>query len=323
MSAATGATIRPVLAMGEVLIDFIVADESTSLETAETFVARAGGAPANAAVALARLGISSAFCGVAGDDPFGARLRGELAAQGVDVSRLRSTGDAATTFAYAWKDVRGDGHFWLLRGADTLLNDEDVAAAGIPGLAALVVGSVALAEQPSRSAIERAVGDARRAGIPVVFDVNLRPSLWRHLGEARAVSEQTAAESTVVKLSLDDANGLYDAGISAEGAIARILALGPAAVVLTDGVRGCWFASQSDPAVTHVPAFAIDAIEPTGAGDAFTAALIARLLASGWSDLSEADIQFAAAAGALATTKRGAWEGLPSRRQLAAFLETS
>lgn len=323
MPAATDSKTRPVLAMGEVLIDFIVADEATSLETAETFVARAGGAPANAAVALARLGLPSAFCGVAGNDPFGARLRTELAGQGVDVARLRSTGDAATTFAYAWKDGRGDGHFWLLRGADTLLNPDDVEAANVPALAALIVGSVALAEQPSRSAIEHAVSVARLAAVPVVFDVNLRPTLWRDLGEARAVSELIAAKSTVVKLSLDDAKGLYGAGINPEGATARMLALGPAAVVLTDGDRGCWFASQDAPGVAHVPAFAIDAIEPTGAGDAFTAALIARMLASGWSAPTDTDIRFAAAAGALATTKRGAWEGLPSRDQLTAFLDTA
>jgi sugar/nucleoside kinase (ribokinase family) len=314
---------RPVLALGEVLVDFIVADEATSLETAQTFAARAGGAPANAAVALARLGISSAFCGVAGRDPFGVRLQRELAAQDVDVSRLRLTAEAATTFAYAWKDARGDGHFWLLRGADTLLSDGDIAAADIPDLAALVVGSVALAAQPSRGAIERAVAAARQAAVPVVFDINLRPTLWADLGAARVVSEQIAARSTVVKLSLDDARGLYDPAIAPEGAVQRVLALDPLSVVLTDGDRGCWFASHAHPEVVHVPAFAIAAIEPTGAGDAFTAALIARLLASGWSPPTAADARFAAAAGALATTKPGAWEGLPSRDQLSAFLASA
>ena len=323
MAVATGATSRPVLAMGEVLVDFIVADDATSLQTAEMFAARAGGAPANVAVALARLGLASAFCGVVGDDPFGTRLRAELAEQRVDVARLRSTGDAATTFAFAWKDSRGDGHFWLLRNADTLLNDGDVAAAGIPALAALVIGSVALAEQPSRGAIERAVLTAREAGVPVVFDINLRPTLWRDLGEARTASERIAAESTVLKLSLDDARGLYGSEIGPDSAILRLLTLGPQAVILTDGERGCWLASRDVPGVTRVPAFSIDAVEPTGAGDAFTAALISRLLDSDWSAPTPEDVRFAAAAGALATTRRGAWEGLPSRDQLQSFLESA
>ncbi len=71
-----------VLAIGEILVDFIVADGATTLESAETFVARSGGAPANASVALARLGLASAFCGVVGDDQFGSRLQAELAAEG-------------------------------------------------------------------------------------------------------------------------------------------------------------------------------------------------------------------------------------------------
>jgi sugar/nucleoside kinase (ribokinase family) len=308
--------------MGEILVDFIVADGATSLETAKTFVARAGGAPCNAVVALARLGVPSAFCGIAGADPFGYRLRSELGAEGVDTTRLRLTDAQGTTFAYAWKDDGGDGHFWLLRGADTTLNNADVDAADVPSTAALVVGSVALAAQPSRSAIERAAETARAAGVPVVFDVNLRPSLWRNLGEARAVAETIARLSTVVKLSLDDAIGLYG-DVDSAGAIGLVSRLGPLAVVLTDGGRGSWFASRAQERVTHVPAFHVDAIEPTGAGDAFTAALVTRMLDSDWSPPTAADLQYASAAGALATTRHGAWEGLPSRRQLDAFLATA
>jgi fructokinase len=314
-----GAAARPVLSMGEILIDFIVADGATSLETAETFVARAGGAPCNAVVALARLGVPSAFCGVAGGDPFGKRLRTELAGEGVDTSRLRLTDAKGTTFAYAWKDARGDGHFWLLRGADTALDRADVDAAGIGDVSALIVGSVALAAQPSRSAIEYAVDVARSGGVPIVFDVNLRPSLWPDLDDARAAAEGIATSSTVVKLSLDDAMGLYGA-IDPATALERVLDLGPRAVVLTDGDRGSWFASAGERRPTRVPAFAVDAIEPTGAGDAFTAALISCLLASDWEPPTESDVRYASAAGALATTRRGAWEGLPSRQQLASFL---
>ncbi len=310
----------PVLSMGEILIDFIVADGATSLETAETLAARAGGAPVNAAVALARLGLPAAFCGVVGDDPFGIRLRRELTATGVDASRLRQTRDAATTLAYAWKDDRGDGYFWLLRGADALLDQGDVDAAGIGKITALVVGSVALAARPSRDAIEMAVAQAGKDGVPVVFDVNLRPTLWPDLAAARPICEAIARQSRLVKLSLDDARGLFGTEATPEDAIRRAQTLGSGWVVLTDGERGCWFSSGSDSAVAFVPAFAVDAIEPTGAGDAFTAALIARMLDSSWSSPNFEDVRYASAAGALATTRPGAWEGLPDRRQLHQFL---
>jgi fructokinase len=318
MFAKEKSSTGQILAMGEVLVDFIVADGATALDSAEIFAARSGGAPANASVAAARLGLASAFCGVVGDDPFGSRLQSELAAEGVDTSRLRQSGEASTTIAFAWKDPGGDGHFWLLRGADVLLSEADVASAGITSLGALVVGSVALSAQPSRSAIERAVGLAHQAGIPVVFDVNLRPSLWTDLTSARPVCEEVARRSRLVKLNLDDAGGLYGRDVTPDAAIETVLSLGPSAVVLTDGERGCWFNSSSS--VAFVPAFRVQAVEPTGAGDAFTAAIIARSLASDWAPLSSDDVRYAAAAGALATTRPGAWDGLPNRAQLDEFL---
>jgi fructokinase len=318
MGAGQRSIPRQVLAIGEILVDFIVADGATTLEVAETFVARSGGAPANASVALTRLGLDSAFCGVVGDDEFGVRLRTELAAEGVDTSRLRQSKEAATTLAFAWKDSAGDGHFRLLRGADVLLSEADANAAGVSSLGALVIGSVALSAQPARSAIARAVDLAGRAGVPVVFDVNLRPTLWSDLAGARSACEKVAQRSTLVKLSLDDATGLYGSTVTPDAAMEVMLSLGASAVVLTDGERGCWFSSGSP--ATFVPAFRVEAVEPTGAGDAFTAAIIAREFESGWGPLTIEDVRYAAAAGALATTRPGAWDGLPNRAQLDAFL---
>ena len=143
--------------------------------------------------------------------------------------------------------------------------------------------------------------------------------LRRDLAEARQAAESIAAQSTIVKLSLDDAVGLYG-DLDPARAIAIVLAHGPDAVVLTDGDRGSWFASRADGEPIHVPAFRVDAVEPTGAGDAFTASLIARLLASQWAAPTASDVRAASAAGALATTRRGAWDGLPTRQQLDAFL---
>ena len=324
-----------VLSLGETLVDLIVSDGAASLSEASSFVARPGGAPANVAVALARLGVPSAFGGVVGDDPFGERLRTALAAEGVDVARLRGTDEAATTLAFAWKDARGDGHFWLLRGADTRLTTADVEAAGITTLAALVVGSVALAAEPSRAAVTRAVALAAGAGIPVCFDVNLRPTLWPDMATARQACGPILARATLLKLSLDDAAGLFGVADDPAGVVERLTtpggmwseapgvpgrALESRLVVLTDGDRGCWYGTPPDTAVHHVPAFQVEAVEPTGAGDAFTAALLSRLIARGWSALTEADVRYAAAAGALATTRRGAWEGLPTAAELEDFL---
>ncbi|MFT4037253.1 MAG: carbohydrate kinase [Thermomicrobiales bacterium] len=318
--AAASSDVRPVLSIGETLIDIIATDGAHSLVDARAFVALSGGAPANVAVALARLGLPSAFCGVVGADPLGDRLISELGAQGVDTSRLRQTAAAPTTIAFAWKDERGDGRFWIMRGADLDLSPADADNAGIADLGALVLGSVSLAASSSRLAVMRAVELANASCVPVVFDVNLRPTVWTLLDEALPACAEVIKRATVVKLSLDDAIGLFGAGVEPEAACLRVLAMGAPAVVLTDGARGCWFASSAEPDVTFIPSFEVDAIEPTGAGDAFAAALIARSLASGWAAPGLEDVRFASAAGALATTRHGAWDGLPDRARLDAFL---
>lgn len=313
-----------VLSIGETLIDLIASDGATRLEDVASFAARPGGAPANVVVALARLGVPSAFCGVVGDDPFGGRLRTTLRSAGVDVSRLRSTGDADTTVAFAWKDARGDGHFRLLRMADRLISDADVDAAGVESMSALVVGSVALAADPSRAAVTRAVALAAAAGVPVCFDINVRPTLWPDRDAAFAACLPVLKAATLLKLSLDDARYLFDPEMEAVGALLHAQGFGARFTVLTDGARGAWWTVRDDPPPADrrfIPAFAVDAVDPTGAGDAFTAALISRLIAAGWRGLGRDDVEFASAAGALTTTRRGAMEALPDLADIRAFLD--
>ncbi|MCC6791873.1 MAG: hypothetical protein IT336_09315 [Thermomicrobiales bacterium] len=316
-------TVRPVLSLGETLIDLIASDGATRLETVSAFVARPGGAPANAAVALARLGVPAAFCGVVGDDPFGTRLRNVLGEKGVDLTRLRGTSEAETTIAFAWKDERGDGHFRLLRMADRLLDVADVDVARIAETAAIVVGSVALAANPSRRAIVRAVEEAARAGVPVCFDVNMRPTLWPNVAAAQEACNPVLERATLLKLSLDDARFLFDPAIGPAEVMRRGETVGARFTVLTDGARGAWFHTAGNPFDEHesfVPSFAVDAIEPTGAGDAFNAAIIARLVANEWRSLDRDDVRFAAAAGAITTTRQGAMEALPTRQEIDRFL---
>jgi fructokinase len=317
--------VTPVLSIGEVLIDLIASDESTSLENAGAFVARPGGAPANVAVALARLGVSSAFCGVIGDDPFGKRLQTTLEANSVDTSRLRSTTEADTTIAFAWKNERGDGHFRILRMADRLLNVEDIEQAGINQSAAIVLGSVSLTEEPSKTAINRAIEVATNAGVPICVDVNVRPSLWTSAEAASEACEPVLRASTLLKLSLDDVRFLFGTGDDFEAAFAHLNGLNRPFTVLTDGARGAWFARQpaEGPWFEHVKPFAVEAIEPTGAGDAFTAAIISRLIANNWRSLETDDVRFASAAGALTTTRRGAIDSLPTAEDIEAFLSNT
>jgi sugar/nucleoside kinase (ribokinase family) len=315
----------PVLSIGETLIDLIAADGAVNLQDANAFVARTGGAPANVAVALARLGVPSAFCGVVGADPFGEKLKLTLGGYGVDVSRVRSTDEADTTIAFAWKDGRGDGHFRLLRMADRLLSEADVEAARAPETAAVVLGSVSLSAEPSRRAVHRAAEIAAAANVPVCFDVNMRPSLWRSAAEALHACEPILAAARLLKMSLDDGRALYP-GVEDPAALLAAVRDAPARfIVITDGERGAWFVDRKrdrDADLEFVARFNVNAVEPTGAGDAFTAAVISRLIDRDWTALTAPDVRYGSAAGALATTRPGAMEALPARADIERFLES-
>jgi sugar/nucleoside kinase (ribokinase family) len=316
-------TTRPVLSFGEALIDLIASDSAAGLESVRALAVREGGAPANVVVALARLGVPSAFCGVVGADPFAAKLRKTLSADGVDLSRLRGTSEVDTTIAFAWKDDRGDGHFRVLRLADRLLNRKDVDGARIEETVAIVVGSVALSAEPSRDAVSYAVEQAVKFGIPVCFDVNMRPTLWSSTEAAKSACEPIMARATLLKLSLDDARVLFWPAVEAEEALVLAAALGSRFTVLTDGARGAWFRvrdCQRAAAEALVPAFDVDVVDPTGAGDAFHAGIISRLIEREWLRLEREDVVFASAAGALTTTRHGAIEAMPTRAEVEHFL---
>lgn len=310
-------SVRPVVCAGEILMD-LIAPAGQTLKTAETFAIREGGAPMNAAIAMARLGLPVSFCGAVGDDPFGTRLRRFVALEGVDTTSLRVIPGETTSVAYAWRDERGDGQFHLVRLADRQLNPTQVEAAGIDHASALLVGSVSVATSPSREAILRAVEIAVANDVPVVFDVNVRPSLWPDLESLREVCEPVLRAATLLKVSLDDAESLW--GTNDPAAVVEAADVeAPRMLVMTDGSRGVHLAN-ADGALSHFPVFEVDAVDPTGAGDAFTAALITRLVANEWQQPTVADIRFAMAAGALAATKQGAIAALPTLDDLQQFL---
>ncbi len=311
---AASLSIAPVVCIGEILID-LIAPPDDSLTTAQTFAIREGGAPMNAAVALARLGIPVTFCGVVGNDPFGERLRVLLKAEGVDCSDLRVSDELPTSHAFAWRDERGDGQFQLFRLADRLLNGDDVAGAGIGEAAAILVGSVALAASPSREAIHEAVQQAVDANVPIVFDVNARPTIWNDRAALRLACEPLLQAAKLLKLSLDDARCLWNAESPVE-AMQYAGMNDPWLVVITDGSGGVFVKHSGIETIREYPAISVEAVDPTGAGDAFTAALVSRLLRSNWTPPSEEDIRFAVAAGALATTRQGAVTALPSLAEL-------
>ena len=164
---------RDVVCIGEALIDFVPTEPDVALTDALSFRKAADGAPANVAVGLARLGVSTSFIGMVGDDPFGEYLVKTLAAAGVGVRAVQRTSDSLTSLAFVspLPDGGGDFVFYRQPGADTLLSTEHVDRDLIADARFVHFGSIGLIDEPSRSATLHAIQCARGSNCRTSCDV--------------------------------------------------------------------------------------------------------------------------------------------------------
>lgn len=264
-----------------------------------------GGKGANQAVAAARLGAETRFLGRVGDDEFGARLRRELADAGPRVDALATVAGSASGVALIMVDARGQNAIVVTAGANGRLTPADVDAAR--DLVADADAVILQFEVPPET-VARGVRLAREVGTPSVVDA----------GPPRSPVDAAAFEADVLTPNEAEAASLLGIapGSRPPEAMARdLLARGPGAVVIKAGAAGAVVA-QGDRVVT-VPAFRIDPVDTTAAGDAFTAALAIEVVRG--SDLAAA-ARVANAAGALACLRLGAQPSMPTAADLAAFL---
>lgn len=306
-----------VLCMGELLIDFVALESGVTVGEASGFLKAAGGAPANVAVAAARLGHSAGFIGQVGDDPFGHYLAGVLAADGVDVRGLRFSTEARTALAFVSLGPGGERDFVFYRhpSADMLMRPDDVDLSLIDSCSIFHYGSITLIGEPSRSATLAAVRRAKAGGKLISYDPNLRMSLWPSVEAARTGLLLGLQDADVVKVSQEELEFLT--GQSHAGALWRD---GMRLVIVTHGADGATLYTPRER--FSAPGFPVEAVDTTGAGDSFVAALLSGLLDYGAEyDRHLPEIaRFANATGALTTTRKGAIPALPSRQMVEAFL---
>lgn len=299
--------------LGEVLIDAFT-PAGVALHAARELYPRPGGAPANVAVGLARLGAPVAFVGKVGADGYGAHLRDLLAAEGIDVACLTADRRGATMLALIALVSATEQQVVVYPGATAFLEVGDLPRARLERAHTFIYNSVTLGTA-SREAAWRAAEWARAGGATVLFDVNLRPFLWPDLAAARPFFERSVAGATVLKLNGIELEYLTGTRDPAAGAPA-LLDRGPSLVCVTLGENGAWFATAR--AAGHVPAFAVDVVDATGSGDAFVAGLAFQLARHSVppTELDAATlrtaVRFANACGALAATQLGAMAALPT-----------
>lgn len=303
--------------VGEILID--LTQTGVTEQGVPLLAANPGGAPANVAVAAARLGVRTAFLGKTGRDGFGAYLARVLRENGVDVSGLR-TGSEATTLAVVTIDPTGERSFRFVRGADRSFSPEDVSVHLLEQTKALHFGSVSLTGGPARAATLFAAREARRLGLLVSYDPNYRASLWE--AEAEAVQWMRTPLPLVDVLKLSEEELPLLTGVSDWEKGTRLLEeQGVRLQFLTLGEKGvfCRFGGQS----ALIPGVAVHVADTNGAGDTFLGAVLSRLLPLGPHPLDALDFDvvreiaaFANRAAALTCSRSGAIPAMPSLAEL-------
>ena len=273
--------MKKVVAIGELLIDFVPQQKGCSLDEVTHFERVAGGAPANVAAAVARLGGRAAMVSQVGEDAFGTHILKVLRSNGVDTTHVFRTGRANTGLAFVSLDATGNREFSFFRNpsADLFLSQDQITADIFDDCAALHFCSVDLVDWPVRAAHRKAIGLARRAGAIVSFDPNVRLPLWSSPEECQAAIREFLPYADLVKLSDDEVEFVTGCADEREAA-EKLFAMGCRLLIVTRGTDGS-AAYTSAGAQGFAETLRVPVTDTTGAGDSFIGSLLYQLTRDG------------------------------------------
>lgn len=302
-----------VICMGEMLIDFTPGKEKDS------YIKNPGGAPANAAVSIARNGLEAGFMGKLGNDDFGRFLMKTLEDNQVKVLCPELTDEAVTTLAFVTLYEGGERSFTFARkpGADMLIEKDDIKKEDIEGCRLFHAGSFSLSANPGAEAVKYAMKKAHKSGKLVSFDVNYRDMVWENEAAAKKEVDQVLPYVDFLKISDEE---LYFAG--GEENIYNLMEQYDIAVVIeTLGSKGAKYFFKNNSGM--VEGRKVEAVDATGAGDAFWGGFLSKILLSGVGskdDLTEEIVKdalrYGNISGSLCVQKMGGIPALPTREEI-------
>ena len=317
-----------VLCLGEILFDCLADQAGREVLSVETWTSYPGGAPANVASALAKLGTAAGFIGCVGSDPVGDRLVDLLRTTPVDISGVQRHPQAPTRQVYVTRSAAGDrrfagfGDYDTTTFADTHLQAEALPEELFAAADFLVLGTLELAYPDSAAAIHRALTLAQRYRVKVWVDVNWRPVFWPNPEVAPQTILPMLSQTNFLKLSQEEALWLFETPNPTAIVHQVPNAVG---ILVTQGERGCAYDVAGFSG--QVPAPQVAVIDTTGAGDAFVAGVIHQLCQRGpaayqTAASTEATVRYATIVGALTTTQMGAIAAQPTPPDVRVCLDT-
>ncbi len=318
----------PVLSFGEALIDFVPLQKGQTLAGTDAFASLPGGAPANVAACIARLGGVARFAGQVGRDGFGDRIEQTLVQTGVDTRWLQRTTAAKTALAFVTLADSGERDFAFYRdpSADMLFPASAVQPHWFEEPGIFHFGTLSLTHETSGAATRKAVRLAREADWLVSFDPNARLELWPSADAFVAAAGSVLHLCDVVKVSEEELDLLGGATSSSPRCL---LSRGVKVLLTTRGANGVRLTtSELD---LSLPGQTVSVVDTTGAGDAFVGAWLYELARRRVTPSTLAEflrersivldcLSFANACAALTVTRRGAIPAMPLFAEVRAFV---
>ena len=306
-----------ILTIGELLIDLTqtgLSDQSTPVYTALP-----GGAPANVAVAAAKLGASTAFIGKVGDDAFGKLLVDTVKNNGVNADGMIVTDTANTTLAVVSLQQSGERDFAFYRKgfADTQLSESEISDDTLKNTHILHFGSVSMTEDPSRTATFNSALRAKNMGATITYDPNYRASLWDSLDDALVQMKMPLSIVDILKISDEELPLIADTDDPEEGTKLLSERYGIPLILLTLGAKGAYYRFGDCTGLCE--GVKVKVADTNGAGDTFFGAFLSGMARLGKykpSELSEDEIRelviFANKAASITTSRSGAIPAMPT-----------
>jgi len=320
-----------VVCMGEVIVDMIATDRDAGLDGTRGFDKFPGGATANVAVGVCRMGGSSRFLGVVADDPFGRFLIDALLKEGVDVSRMRRrTGERTVIgFIALRSDQTKEVIFYRDPQSEMFLTPDELTPDAFCDSLFFHFGIICLSTEAKLAATRKALQIARVNNLLISFDVNFRPHAWQSSALAFDRLMEALPSVDILKMAEEEIPLLFG-GEAEEGAVQKILAMGVKAIIISRGADGATLVTPG--LCMSSSGFPVKAAETTGAGDAFIAAVLVSLTQkrregkaihditkSEWEEI----LRYANAAGALTCTRPGAMTAIPTADEISRFIRCS
>ena len=312
-----------VTALGELLIDFT--ENGLSGQNNILMEANPGGAPCNVLAMLSKLGKKTAFIGKVGDDYLGHHLAQVTQNAGIDISNLLFDKEVHTTLAFVHTFADGDRDFSFYRnpGADMMLKESEINEEIIAASKLFHFGTLSMTNPEVKKATQKAVKIARDNNCLISFDPNLRPPLWQNLDDAKEAFDYGMKNCDILKIS--DNELLWFTGTKDFDSGIKILKekYNIPLILLSKGKEGS-SAYYKDLTANAAAFLDVPTIETTGAGDTFFACIINYILEHGLTELNQTQLlemlNFANAAAAIITTRKGALKVMPEKNEIEALL---